>query len=140
VEESLVELLGSFGLLRPDRNGRWLVRVMSFSELALRRMRRIAPQVPRVQLVDVRPFWRLNGSLPYTPYAGGLSIELLRKRPEYVRRVQSRGYQVHVWTVDEPDDIDLCVQFGVQAIISNRPGEVIQRLREEHQLAAWGSG
>jgi glycerophosphoryl diester phosphodiesterase len=33
-----------------------------------------------------------------------------------------------VWTVDADADIDLCVELGVDAIISNRPGHVLQRL------------
>jgi glycerophosphoryl diester phosphodiesterase len=28
---------------------------------------------------------------------------------------------VHVWTVDEPDDVELCLRLGVDAIITNRP-------------------
>lgn len=138
VEEALVETLRSFGLLRPDRQGRSLARVMSFSELAIGRMQRLAPAVPRVQLVDIRPFWRLNGSMPNRVFAAGLSIELLRKRPEYVRRVQSRGYELHVWTVDEFADVDLCVSFGAKAIITNRPGEVVQYLARVHSEAAIG--
>jgi len=31
---------------------------------------------------------------------------------------------VHVWTVDEPADVELCVELGVDAIITNRPGAV----------------
>jgi glycerophosphoryl diester phosphodiesterase len=38
------------------------------------------------------------------------------------------GNRVHVWTVDQPSDIDLCVETGVDAIISNRPKAVLARL------------
>ena len=37
----------------------------------------------------------------------GPGIAILRAHPGYVRRVHARGHQVYVWTVDEPEDIDL---------------------------------
>jgi glycerophosphoryl diester phosphodiesterase len=33
-----------------------------------------------------------------------------------------------VWTVDAQADIDLCVDLGVDAIITNRPARVLQAL------------
>jgi glycerophosphoryl diester phosphodiesterase len=45
-----------------------------------------------------------------------------------VRRVQARGRQVYVWTVDETADIDLVLALGVDAVITNRPAEVLSRL------------
>jgi len=33
-----------------------------------------------------------------------------------------------VWTVNEPGDVDLCVELGVDAIITNRPAAVLERL------------
>jgi glycerophosphoryl diester phosphodiesterase len=35
---------------------------------------------------------------------------------------------VHVWTVDSHEDIRLCVDLGVDAIITNRPARVLQAL------------
>jgi glycerophosphoryl diester phosphodiesterase len=55
----------------------------------------------------------------------GPSIDVLRAHPHYVERVHERGGRVHVWTVDERDDLDLCVRLGVDAVISNRPGAVL---------------
>jgi glycerophosphoryl diester phosphodiesterase len=38
---------------------------------------------------------------------------------------------VHVWTVDAADDIELCRDLGVEAIITNRPGRVLRALGRE---------
>jgi glycerophosphoryl diester phosphodiesterase len=35
---------------------------------------------------------------------------------------------VHVWTVDRPEDVELCVRLGVDAVITNRPGQVLAQL------------
>ncbi|MEU9855060.1 glycerophosphodiester phosphodiesterase family protein, partial [Streptomyces sp. NPDC047974] len=37
-------------------------------------------------------------------------------------------YQVHVWTVDDPEDVELCLRLGVDAIITNRPKAVLEQL------------
>ncbi|MDE0975546.1 MAG: glycerophosphodiester phosphodiesterase family protein, partial [Candidatus Nanopelagicales bacterium] len=56
--------------------------------------------------------------------------------PEYVQQVHDCGHKVHVWTVDEMADVDLCLQLGVDAIITNHPGDVIARLKKWNPLSA----
>jgi glycerophosphoryl diester phosphodiesterase len=45
-----------------------------------------------------------------------------------VARAHARRKQVHVWTVDRLDDVALCVELGVDAIITNRPAKVLAEL------------
>jgi glycerophosphoryl diester phosphodiesterase len=42
--------------------------------------------------------------------------------------VQSAGHRLHVWTVDEPTDIEYVLGLGVDAVISNHPRRVLRRL------------
>ena len=35
---------------------------------------------------------------------------------------------MHVWTVDEPGDVELCLRLGVDTIISNYPLRVLEQL------------
>jgi glycerophosphoryl diester phosphodiesterase len=129
VERRLAEVLASYGWAR-SRNGRPPpVRMMSFSQLALARMRQLAPDVPRVLLVEERvPLRFREGALPRGVEVMGLDIAVLRRQPGFAERLHSRGHRLHVWTVDEPADVDLCVRLGVDAIITNRPGEVLAHL------------
>jgi glycerophosphoryl diester phosphodiesterase len=121
VETRLVHLLDEFGWA----GVRSPVRVMSFSQVSLRRMRDLAPDLATVLLMERVPLRFRDGSLPpYVPLAGP-SIEIVRAHPRYVERVHSRGHQVHVWTVDDEADIDLCLELGVDAIITNRPRAVL---------------
>lgn len=128
VEELLVEALGQRGLLAPDRPKGAEIRVMSFAEVALRRMRRLAPQVPRVLLMDRVPVRCRSGWLPYRARFAGPGIDIIREHPNYVRRVHEAGGKVHVWTVDDPADVDLCLSLGVDGIITNRPRQVIRQV------------
>ena len=141
VEEHLVALLDRFGLAHPRLGERSPVRVMSFSAMSVRRVRRLAPSLETVLLLDRVPLRFRDGSLPRGVRIAGPGIHILRTHPEYVERVHSMGNRVHVWTVDQPSDIDLCVELGVDAIISNRPKAVLARLgRDRAQGAAASFG
>lgn len=123
VERRLVSLLGEFDLLRPAP-GRPVVRVMSFSSLAIQRVAKLAPHLQRVQLIEVgtSPFFR--DGLPSNVAIAGPRMGMIRRSPEFVARQHHYGHQVHVWTVDKESDIELCLRIGVDAIISNRPALV----------------
>jgi len=129
VERALVEVLDSFGWLDPARPGPGPVRVMSFSLLAMRRMRLLAPAVPLVFLMERVPLPFRDGSLPRGVGAAGIGVDILRAHPSYVERVHARGNEVHVWTVDDPEDVALCLDVGVDVIITNRPQQVLAQVR-----------
>ncbi|HVF18682.1 MAG TPA: glycerophosphodiester phosphodiesterase family protein [Mycobacteriales bacterium] len=129
VERTLTELLGSFGIAEACRvDGRCPVTMMSFAPVGLRRMHAYAPGVPTVLLMDRVPRWLRDGTLPANVRAAGPSLEVLRRDPAYVARVHEQGHRVHVWTVDEPGDVDFVLSLGVDAVITNRPRIVRERV------------
>jgi glycerophosphoryl diester phosphodiesterase len=128
VEERLLVLLKRFGLDAPAAPEESPVRIMSFSARSLHRVRTAAPTLPTVYLMQfVSPRLR-DGRLPVGVGIAGPSIRIVRGHPAYVERLRQSGHKVHVWTVNEPEDIDLCVELGVDAIITNRPRAVLDRL------------
>ena len=132
VEEALVDSLRRYGLLGDDRPVEWAgkpaVRMMSFSQFAVRRMAELAPAVPTVQLIGkrLRPVRRelLGGSAT----AVGPGIALIRADPEFVADAHAEGKEVHVWTVNRPADMDLVRRLGVDAAITDHPDELLRRL------------
>ncbi|MEU6285114.1 glycerophosphodiester phosphodiesterase [Streptomyces sp. NPDC047028] len=128
VEERLLVLLKRFGLDAPASADASPVRIMSFSARSLHRVRAAAPTLPTVYLMQfVSPRLR-DGRLPVGVRIAGPSMRIVRGHPAYVERLKRAGHQVHVWTVNEPEDVDLCVGLGVNAIITNRPRAVLGRL------------
>ncbi|MFD5748399.1 glycerophosphodiester phosphodiesterase [Streptomyces sp. NPDC127033] len=127
VEDRLLHLLRRFGLDAPgDAESR--VRVMSFSARSLHRIADAAPQLPTVYLMQfVSPRLR-DGRLPAGARIAGPGMRIVRNHPGYITRLQQAGHRVHVWTVNEPEDVDLCVRLGVDAIITNRPRQVLSQL------------
>jgi len=130
VEIALVELLARFNLDRPDPESPVRPRVMSFASSSLRRLRGMAPGLPTVFLMDRVPLRFRDGSLPAGAVAAGPALRVLRAHPSYVERVHAMGGEVHVWTVDEPDDVELVCSLGVDVIITNRPAAVLAQLAE----------
>ncbi|MER6070483.1 glycerophosphodiester phosphodiesterase [Streptomyces sp. NPDC001817] len=128
VEERLLTLLKRFGLDAPGSAAESQVRVMSFSARSLHRVRAAAPTLPTVYLVQFLTPRLRDGRLPAGVRIAGPSIRIVRNNPAYVERLQRAGHQVHVWTVNEPEDVDLCVELGIDAIITNRPRAVLRQL------------
>ncbi|MCB1030766.1 MAG: glycerophosphodiester phosphodiesterase [Acidimicrobiales bacterium] len=53
----------------------------------------------------------------------------------FVRRAHRAGLQVHVWTIDDPDEIKFLLDLGVDGIMTDRPAtlkEVLQERGEWH--------
>jgi glycerophosphoryl diester phosphodiesterase len=132
VEEALVACLERFSLLKSGTPVEWAgkpaVRMMSFSQLAVRRMSDLAPGIPTVQLIGkrLRPLRRelLQGSAP----AVGPSIRIIRADHDFVAAAHAAGKQVHVWTVNRADDMQLAHDLGVDVIITDHPGDLLRRL------------
>jgi glycerophosphoryl diester phosphodiesterase len=139
VEEALVGSLERFGLLRDGTPAEWAgkpaVRMMSFSQLAVRRMADLAPGMPTVQLIGkrLRPIRRdlLTGNAT----AVGPGIALLRSDPEYVADAHAAGKEVHVWTVNDARDMDLVRDLGVDVIVTDHPRRLLRRLGREASTA-----
>lgn len=134
VEQALVDLLTEFGWQHGgraagagDRAG-VTVRMMSFSALAVRRMHRLAPWLELVYLMERVPRVYRDGSLPPGAAVAGLDVALLRTAPDLVDRLHRAGRRVHVWTVDDPADVEVCLASQVEAIITNRPREVLAQV------------
>ena len=130
VEEAVVGLLARHGLATATGMAARgvLVTVMSFSALALRRMRGLAPEVPTVFLFDLGPKAVWEGRTPFGADALGPGIKALRSRPDLVRRAHERGHRVYVWTVNQPSDITFVLDLGADGIISDRPADVLRAL------------
>ncbi|MFF9324461.1 glycerophosphodiester phosphodiesterase [Streptomyces sp. NPDC014776] len=128
VEERLLHLLKRFGLDAPASPEESRIRVMSFSARSLHRVHAASPTLPTVYLMQfVSPRLR-DGRLPAGVRIAGPAVRIVRNHPAYVERLKRAGHQVHVWTVNEPEDVDLCTRLGVDAIITNRPRAVLRRL------------
>ena len=125
VERRVVELLDTYGWAGKHSPA----RVMSFSYVALNRVKKLAPELDVVMLVDRLYSWQLTKNLARGDWIAGPGIELLRENPRFARDVRRSGRRIHVWTVNSLEDIDLCVDLGAEAIITDTPAVALRHLR-----------
>jgi glycerophosphoryl diester phosphodiesterase len=126
VESTLVATLERFGLA--DGAGKDRVQVMSFAPTGLRRIQALAPELPTVHLMKRIPLRHRDGSVSTSASIAGPSVEGVKAFPTYVERAHARGHEVHVWTVDDLDDVDEMVALGVDVLITNQPAAVLAHL------------
>jgi glycerophosphoryl diester phosphodiesterase len=126
VEDRVAEMLAEVGW---DAAGS-PIRLITFSMAALERMRQLLPALPRTLLVedDLDP-WR-SGVLPEGVAVVAPDLQLLREDPGFVQRARAQGNEVHVWTVNHPDDIRFCRDLGVTGFTSDYPELVAEALAE----------
>ena len=124
VERRVVEALGDFGW---DRAGS-PARVMSFSLNAVNRVRRLAPDLDVVILVDKAHHWPVLRPVIGADWIIGPGVEELREHPGLGRHLVKAGREIHVWTVNTADDLEICLDLGVTAVISDRPKYMLELL------------
>jgi glycerophosphoryl diester phosphodiesterase len=121
VELKLIALLSRYGLANPKSKEDSRVVMMSFSPMAVRRVRQHSASLPTVLLLRQLTPVRWDGSLPRSADYTGPGIRLLREDPDYVARAASFGHQAYTWTVDEERDVELCRRLGVRYVATNSP-------------------
>jgi glycerophosphoryl diester phosphodiesterase len=128
VERRLVSLLGRHGLADPRVGDPVRVTVMSFSPLALRRIRALAPRLPTAVLLEALPPGMRVGRLPFGASVAGPGIALVRARPDLVPGLRAAGNRVYAWTVNDLADLQLVIDAGVDGVITDRPATVLRQL------------
>ena len=124
VEKRLVEVLEEFGWGGEDSPA----RIMSFSPVALARVERLAPDLEVVLLTERAYSLRMTSGVLSDGWIAGPGIELLRENPRLGAKLRKAGRRIHVWTVNTVDDLDLCVDLGVEAVITDNPGAALAYL------------
>lgn len=110
---AVVDLIMQYGL--GDR-----VILSSFNPLALRRVQRAMGRIPTALLYMSARLPRVGEWVTPNRYAA-LHPHRSVLSEDHLRWIRQRDYRVHVWTVDEPDEMRRLVEWGVDGIITNVP-------------------
>ena len=131
IVNAVCELIRSYGM-----EGK--VLVASFNSDTINAFRQVCPEVASTAGEDeVR--WLYGLSLPflgglYTPaaeavqvpeYQGGIHV----LTPRFVNAAHNRGMEVHVWTVNDVEDMARFIDMGVGGIITDRPDLLLSLLK-----------
>ncbi|MEJ3658625.1 glycerophosphodiester phosphodiesterase family protein [Actinomycetes bacterium KLBMP 9759] len=119
LEDAVVALLTAQGWdAATSRLDGVLVSFMSFDPGSVAHMADHVGPTHLCQLTDALP-----GALPEGVLAGP-SVDAVRADPEAVRAAVAAGRRFRVWTVDDPADVRLLRDIGVQEITTNEPALV----------------
>ncbi|MEU6642020.1 glycerophosphodiester phosphodiesterase family protein [Saccharomonospora sp. NPDC046836] len=110
------------------------VLLQSFDEQVLRDARELAPEIPRGLLRSVLDIDPLATAQAFGVVAYNPSVAALRTRPDVVDRLNDAGIAVMPYTIDDPASWRQLAELGVDAVITNKPGEHVgwrQRAEQE---------
>jgi glycerophosphoryl diester phosphodiesterase len=117
VEKRLVSLLDEFEWAGANSPA----RIMSFSGVALSRVQRHAPDLEVVLLIESAVSWKVVQGMLRPGWIAGPGIETLKEKPRLQRRLVDEKLRVHVWVVNTEDDLELCLDLGAEALMTDRP-------------------
>jgi glycerophosphoryl diester phosphodiesterase len=81
-----------------------------------------------VMLIDKRASWGMLQNVVGRDWLLGPGIQLLTENPRLARRLADSGHELHVWTVNTEEQLQLCLDLGVSAVITDRPAFILERL------------
>jgi glycerophosphoryl diester phosphodiesterase len=58
----------------------------------------------------------------------GPGIQDLHDHPGLRKRLLKSGRDIHVWVVNTDRDLELCLELGVKAVITDRPAYMLELL------------
>ncbi|MBO0854686.1 MAG: glycerophosphodiester phosphodiesterase, partial [Nocardia sp.] len=122
VENKVLAELQRFGIATPASAAHSRAVVMSFAATAVWRIRRAAPLLPTVLLGESSRYLGGSAATSVGATAVGPSVKTLREHPDLVDKAAAAGRATYCWTVDDPQDIELCAQLGVSWVATNHPG------------------
>ena len=58
----------------------------------------------------------------------GPALQIIKNKPDFVKQQKNSGRRVFVWTVNDPIDVKLCADAGVDVIMSDNPAQARKAL------------
>ncbi|GAB4577661.1 MAG: glycerophosphodiester phosphodiesterase [Anaerolineales bacterium] len=113
------------------------VIVPSFSDVAMSEFRAACPEVATAASAgEVRQFVYLSFALLSNPVrppyvAMQVPIESAGIRvitPGFVANAHRRGLQIHAWTINDPEEMQMLIEMGVDGIMTDRPDMLLELL------------
>lgn len=100
------------------------VFLQSFERDVLAEVRALVPGRPLGLLVETLTDDDLGAAAALDAAAVNPSFAAASTRPSVIADLRARGRSVSVWTVDEPAQWDTLARVGVDAVITDRPGDL----------------
>ncbi|MFT9599306.1 glycerophosphodiester phosphodiesterase [Mesobacillus sp.] len=130
MEEKLINILSEYNLIGVHQTFGNVI-VQSFSGESLRQIHQIDESIPLVQLLSYYAPAIITDSeiSKIKEYAVGVGLHYTAVSPGYIKKVTDSGLMVFPYTVNEKEDMNMLLEWGVTGMFTNYPdrlNEVIQ--------------
>jgi glycerophosphoryl diester phosphodiesterase len=79
-------------------------------------------------LIEKAHHWPMLRKVIGADWMVGPGIKELHDHPGLRRHLLKSGRDIHVWVVNTDRDLELCLELGVKAIITDRPAHMLELL------------
>ncbi len=145
LEEALVERLEAYDMINEGR-----VLVQSFDQQSLLKLQALNPNLPLIQLLWYSPSeqnseqlveWQNTTPGPseindadfqaIAEYAAGIGTNAIYQGNEvidaaFIRQAQANGLPVHVYTINEPDEMQRLMALGANGLFTDYPDRLLE--------------
>ncbi|UYZ21638.1 glycerophosphodiester phosphodiesterase [Mesobacillus jeotgali] len=119
MEVKLINLLRKHSLVQSESK----VIIQSFHSKSLRKIHKLEPGIPLIQL------YRYSGKARLTDrelrslkkYASGIGANFGKVDVEYIKKAHRHGLAVHLFTVNSDDDIQQAYEIGADGVFTDYP-------------------
>jgi glycerophosphoryl diester phosphodiesterase len=111
------------------RTSRADVLLSSFDPLLLAAAAVALPALRRALLTSRAQRPQVPSAIIQPPYVQAVHLERTQTRPAAIARHRSRGLRVGVWTVNDPREAVDLVALGIETLITDAPGALLDALR-----------
>ncbi|MEW8970279.1 MAG: glycerophosphodiester phosphodiesterase [Mesobacillus sp.] len=119
MEEELINLLRKHSLVQSESK----VIIQSFHSKSLRKIHKLEPGIPQVQLYRYSEKARLTDRelRLLKKYASGIGANFGSVDEDYIKKAHRHGLAVHLFTVNEDEDIQWAYEIGADGVFTDYP-------------------
>lgn len=131
MEEKLLETLHKYELIGDSIESSNVV-IQSFSPESLNNIHELDDNVPLVQLLEYEGSATITDEEleEYKEYSVGLGMNFDSIDEAYVQKVRDHGLHIHPYTVNEKEDMEKLLEWGVTGMFTNYPDDLQEVLAE----------
>lgn len=129
--KELISILNKHNLIGPDiPEGK--VIIQSFSESSLLEVFELEPSIPLIQLISYQSKATINKKYlnKVKKYAVGIGPNFQYIDEQYVKQVRGAGLLIHPYTVNEIEDMERLIKWGVTGMFTDYPDRLDDVLLE----------
>lgn len=130
MEEKLLDVLNEYQLIGAGSEADNVI-IQSFSAESLRKIHAMNESIPLIQLLSYYAPATITDSeiKKLKEYAVGVGMHFTAANPAYIKKISDSGLLIIPYTVNEKEDMELLLDWGVNGMFTNYPDRLDEVIR-----------